>query len=132
MCWCNGLSQEARYSSSTGAGGGEAIGKAIGGAVLRGTLKNARLHTAVLMPRYPVVAASAERIYLFDGPVASTGPFAILQRDQVEVRHGGGPMWRRLDLIVPATNGDRSYTIMFFALFGNRRLRAMMTELAAG
>ena len=131
LCWCNGLSQEARYSPSTGAGGGEAIGKAIGGAVLRGKLKNARLHTAVLMPRYPVVAVSAERIYLFDGPVARTGPFATLQRDHVEIRHGGGPMWRRLDLIVPATDGDRSYTIMFFALFGNRRLRAMMTELAA-
>ncbi len=75
---------------------------------LRGKLKNARLHTAVLMPRYPVVAVSAERICLFDGPVARTGPFATLQRDQVEVRHGGGPMWRRLDLIVPATDGDRS------------------------
>jgi hypothetical protein len=130
LCWCNGLSQEARYSSSTGAGGGEAIGKAIGGAVLRGKLKSARPDAAVPMPRYPVIAVSAKRIYLFDGPVARTGPFATLQRDQVDVRRGGGPMWRRLDLIASAADGDRSYTIMFFALFGNRRLRAMVAELA--
>ncbi len=45
-------------------------------------------------------------------------------------RHGGGPIWRRLDLIVPAGAGDRCCTIMFFALFGNSRLRAVVTELA--
>jgi hypothetical protein len=129
LCWCNGLSQEARYSSSTGAGGGEAIGKSIGDAVLRRKLKNARPRTAVRMPRYPVVAVSAERIFLFEGPVPRAGPFATLQRDQVDVSHSGGPMWRRLDLVVPGADGDRSYTIMFFALFGNRRLRAVVTEL---
>jgi hypothetical protein len=82
------------------------------------------------MPRYPVVAASAERIFLFDGPIMKAGPFATLPRD--EVRHNGGPMWRRLDLIVPAENGNGSYTIMFFALFGNKRLRATLAELTKG
>jgi hypothetical protein len=129
LCWCNGLSQEARYSSSTGSGGGYPAGKVIGEGVLRARHKRARLGTAVPMPRYPLVAASAERIFLFAGPIARDRPFATLPRDQVEVRHRAGPMWRRLDLIIPSEDGNRSYTIMFFALFGNRRLRATVAEL---
>lgn len=127
--WCNGLSQEARYTSSAGGGGGAAAGKAIGGAILRRQLTSARLVTAVRMPRYPVVAVGASKIYVFDGPVAKTGPIAALSRDQVEVVHRRGPMWSRLDLIVPADDGRRTYTVMFFVLFGNRRLRALLTEL---
>ena len=126
--WCNGLSLEARYTSS--AGGGAAAGKAIGNALLRRQLTRARLGTAVRMPRYPLVAVGATRIYIFDGPIATAGPVAALPRDQVEVVHGGGPMWRRLDLIVAADGGRRSYTVMFFALFGNGRLRGLLTELA--
>ena len=38
-------------------------------------------------------------------------------------------MWRRLDLIARADGDQRSYTIMFFALFGNKRLRGLLTEL---
>lgn len=63
-----------------------------------------------------------------DGPVATAGPVAALPRDQVEVVHGGGPMWRRLDLIVCADGGRR--TVMFFALFGNGRLRGLLAELS--
>ena len=126
--WCSGLSQEARYTSS--AAGGGAAGKAVGRAILRRQLASARLGTAVRMPRYPVVAVGATRIYIFDGPIATAGPLAALPRDQVEVIHGGGPVWRRLDLIVSADGGRRSYTVMFFALFGNGRLRGLLTELA--
>jgi hypothetical protein len=128
--WCNGLSQEARYTSSVGGGGSAAAGKAIGNAILRRQLTSARLGTAVRMPRYPVIAVGATRIYIFDGPIAKAGPIATLSRDQVEVIQRRGPMWRRLDLIVPADGGSRSYTIMFFALFGNKRLRGLLTELA--
>jgi hypothetical protein len=126
--WGNGLSQEARYTSSVG-GGGAAAGKAIGNAILRRKLTNARLATAVRMPRYPVVAVGATSIYIFDGPIAKAGPMATLSRDQVEVIQHRGPMWCRLDLTAPANGGSRSYTVMFFALFGNRRLRALLTEL---
>ncbi len=129
LCWCNGLSQEARYTSSVGGGGGAAAGKAIGNAILRRQLTSARLVTAVGMPRYPVVAVGASQIYIFDGPIAKAGPIAALPRDQVEVVHRRGPMWRRLDLIVPADDGRLGYTVMFFALFGNRRLRTVLTEL---
>jgi len=131
LSWCGGLSQEARYSSSVG-GGSAAAGKAIGNAVLRRNLKRAWLATAVRMPRYPVVAASASKLFLFEGPVVKAAPFAILRRDHVEVAKRGGPMWRRLGLIVRDEDGARSYTIMFFSLFGNKRLRSMLAELANG
>ncbi len=127
--WCNGLSQEARYSSSA-AGGGAAAGKAIGNAILHRQLTNARLGTAVRMPRHPVVALGATRIFIFDGPIATACPMAALSRDQVQVVRSGGPMWRRLDLIVDADGGRRSYTVMFFALFGNGRLRGLLTGLS--
>ena len=100
--------------------------------MLRRNLKRARLATAVRMPRYPLLAASASKLFLFEGPIVKAAPFAILRRDQVEVASGGGPMWRRLDLIVRGQDGDRSYTIMFFSLFGNKRLRSMLAELANG
>jgi hypothetical protein len=132
LSWCCGLSQEARYSSSVGGGGGAALGKAIGNAVLRRNLKRARLGTAVRMPRYPLLAASATQLFLFAGPIVKAAPFAILRRDHVEVARSGGPMWRRLDLIVSEEDGARSYTIMFFSLFGNKRLRAMLAELGNG
>ena len=132
LTWCSGLSQEARYSSSVGGGGSAAAGKAIGNAVLRRNLKRARLAAAVRMPRYPLLAASASKLFLFEGPIVKSGPFAILRRDQVEVTKSGGPMWRRLDLIVRGEDGEQSYTIMFFALFGNKRLRSMLAELGNG
>jgi hypothetical protein len=132
LSWCSGLSQEARYSSSVGGGGSAPAGKAIGKAVLRRNLNRARLGTAVRMPRYPLLAASASKLFLFEGPIVKAGPFAILRRDQVEVAESGGPMWRRLDLIVRGEDGDRSYTIMFFSLFGNKRLRSMLAELVNG
>jgi hypothetical protein len=128
--WCSGLSQEARYSSSVGGGGGAAVGKAIGNAVLRRNLKRARLGTAVRMPRYPLLAASASKLFLFAGPIVKAAPFATLRRDQVEVAKSRGPMWSRLDLIVRDEDGGRSYTIMFFSLFGNKRLGSMLAELA--
>jgi len=131
ICWCNGISEEARHSSSVGGGGGgEAIGKAVGNAVLGAKLRRGRLSGAVPMPRYPVVAVSADHVFIFDGPLAKAGPIVSLRRDQVDVASGGGPVWRRLDLVQPTANGDRSYTVMFFSLFGNRRLRAVRAELA--
>jgi hypothetical protein len=132
LSWCSGLSQEARYSSSVGSGSSAAAGKAIGNAMLRRNLNRARLGTAVRMPRYPLLAASASKLFLFEGPIVKAGPFAILPRDQVEVAKSGGPMWRRLDLIVRGDDSDRSYTIMFFSLFGNKRLRSMLAELVNG
>jgi hypothetical protein len=134
VSWCHGLNQEARYSSSVGGGGTAAVGvgKAIGNVVLRRKLKRARLGTAVRMPHYPVLAASATKLFLFAGPIVKAAPFAILRRDEVELANRRGPMWRRLDLIVRDQDGDRSYTIMFFSLFGNKRLRAMLAELGNG
>jgi len=43
------------------------------------------------MPRFPVVAVSATRIYLFSGPVPGQEAFAVLPREQVRVIHGGKP-----------------------------------------
>src|SRR5712692_11578553 len=98
LCWCNGQSLESRYSSSTTGAGGLA-GRAVGGAVLRHQLGKARLEGAVQMPRFPVVAVTASRIYLFGGPVPDKEAFAVLPRDQVQVVHGGNAMWRRLDIL---------------------------------
>lgn len=131
LCWCNGQSLESRYSSSVAGGGAAATGRAIGNAMLRRKAGRARLINAVRMPRFPVVAAGASQILIFDGPIAKQGPFAALRRDQAEVIHGGGLMWRRLDLIVPADEGSRSYTMMVFGLGGGRkRLRRLVGELA--
>jgi hypothetical protein len=82
------------------------------------------------MPRYPVVAVSASQIFLFDGPVAKNGPFATLQRSQVQVVHSGSP-WHRLDLIADTSKGPRTYTVMVFGLGGGvKRLRKIVEELS--
>lgn len=84
------------------------------------------------MPRYPVVAAGVTQIFIFDGPIPKRGPFATLQRDQVEVVQGGGPVWRRLDIIARANGTSRAYTVMRFGLFGGaKRLRTLADELSA-
>ena len=63
VCWCNGQSLEARYSSSV-APAGASGGQTAGAAVLRHQLGRARLEDGVPMPRFPVVAVSTSRIYL--------------------------------------------------------------------
>jgi hypothetical protein len=131
LCWCNGQSLESRYSSSAGGGGAAAAGKAVGTAVLGQRLARARAARAVRMPRFPVVAVGASQIFVFDGPVATRGPFAALPRDQVQVEHGGSAMWRRLDLIVSRDGEPCCYTMMVSALGGGRkRLQALVSELA--
>src|SRR5215471_2322051 len=118
LFWCNGQSLESRYSSSTGFGGAAAAGKLVGVGVLRHQLGKARLPGAVRMPRFPLVAVGASRIFLFDGPIATTAPFATIRRDEVRVVYGGSAMWRRLDLITDGEAGQRSYTIMASGLSG--------------
>jgi hypothetical protein len=129
LCWCNGQSLESRYSSSV-TSAGSLGGGAAGAAVLRHQLGNARLEGAVPMPRFPVAALSASRIYLFDGPVPEKDAFAVLRRDQVQVVHGGNAMWRRLDLLVIQAGMPRSYTMMVSGLGGGRkRLERLIGEL---
>lgn len=135
LCWCNGQSLESRYSSSVGGGGGAAVaaGKLIGNAALRRKLGKARLVEAVRMPRFPVIAAGATQIFIFEGPIVKRGPLATLARDQVEIMAGGGPMWRRLDIIAPVNGASRAYTIMRFGPFGGtKQLRALVSELTSG
>ena len=129
VCWCNGQSLESRYSPST-APAGEPGGQAAGAAVLRHQLGKARREDAVPMPRFPVVAASASRIYLFSGPVPDTEAFAVLPRNQVQVVHGGNAMWRRLDILATHDGAPRSYTMMVSGLGGGRkRLQQLIDEL---
>jgi hypothetical protein len=135
LCWCNGQSLESRYSSSVGGGGvpAVAIGKLIGNLILRKKLDKARLVEAVRMPRFPVIAAGATQIFIFSGPIVKRGPLATLQRDQAEIVHRGGPMWKRIDIIVPANGTSRSYTMMRFAAFGGaKQLRMLANELTGG
>jgi hypothetical protein len=130
LCWCNGQSLESRYSSSAGPGGGAAAGKLIGRGILRHQLAKAKPAPAEPMPRFPLIAVSASRIFLFDGPIAKAGPFATLQRDQVQVIHSGSP-WHRLDLIASSGGEPRSYPVMVFGLGGGpRRLRQLIEELS--
>jgi hypothetical protein len=130
VCWCNGQSLESRYSSSAGSGGAEALGKLIGTGVLRHQLGSARLAGAVPMPRFPLVAVGARRIYLFDGPLPKNAPFATIGRDEVRVIYGGSAMWRRLDLIADADGTPRCYTIMASGLSGAAgRLGRLVAEL---
>jgi hypothetical protein len=132
LCWCNGQSLESRYSASTTSAGAFG-GRAAGAAVLRHQLGKARLDDAVPMPRFPVVAASTSRIYLFGGPVPHEEAFAVLPRDQVQVVHGGSAMWRRLDILVTQDGASRSYTMMVSGLGGGRkRLERLIGELQSG
>ena len=133
LCWCNGQSLESRYSSSVGFGGAEALAKVAAVGILRFQLGKARLPGAVRMPRFPLVAVGASRIYLFDGPLATAPPFATLGRDDVRVVYGGSPMWRRLDLIADAETPPRSYTIMASGLSGaGGRMERLVAELERG
>jgi hypothetical protein len=132
VCWCNGQSLESRYSSSAAGGGAAgAAGAGIGRAILRRRLEKARPANAEPMPRFPVVAVSAGQIFLFDGPVAKKGPFATLQRDQVQVAHSGSP-WHRLDLLASTGEGARTYTVMVFGGPGGglKRLKEVVEELS--
>ncbi|HEV2377990.1 MAG TPA: hypothetical protein VGS19_38240 [Streptosporangiaceae bacterium] len=82
------------------------------------------------MPRFPVVAVSASRIYLFSGPVPDKEAFAVLPRDQAQVIHGGSAMWRRLDILTTRDGVPRSYTMMVSGLGGGRkRLQELISEL---
>jgi hypothetical protein len=129
LCWCNGQSLESRYSSSVTPAGASA-GRATGAAVLHHQLGRARLEDAVPMPRFPVIALSATRIYLFSGPVPDQEAFAVLPRAQVRVIHGGNAMWRRLDLLTADDGVPRSYTMMVSGLGGGRkRLERLIGEL---
>jgi hypothetical protein len=133
LCWCLGQSLESRYSSSTGTVGGAAAGKLIGGGVLHHNLGKERLGDAFRMPRFPVVAVSAERIYLFEWPIPATGAFATMRRDEVQVIYGGNAMWKRLDLITSDGDASRSYTMMASTLFGaGRRLKHVVDVLGSG
>ena len=82
------------------------------------------------MPRFPVVAVSASRIYLFSGPVPDKEAFAVLLRDRAQVVHGGSAMWRRLDILATQDGVSRSYTMMVSGLAGGRkRLQQLIGEL---
>ncbi len=82
------------------------------------------------MPRFPVVAVSARRIYLFSGPVPDTQAFAVLPRDQVQVASSGNAIWRRLDILAADEGRPRSYTMMVSGLGGGRkRLQRLIDEL---
>jgi hypothetical protein len=85
------------------------------------------------MPRFPLIAVSASRIYLFSGPVPSKEAFAVLPRDQVQVVHGGNAMWRRLDILATHDGVPRSYTMVVSGLGGGRkRLQRLLDELQPG
>jgi hypothetical protein len=85
------------------------------------------------MPRFPVIAVSATRIYLFSGPAPSQEAFAVLPREEVRVIHGGNAMWRRLDILTVDDGVPRSYTMMVSGLGGGRkRLERLIGELQSG
>jgi hypothetical protein len=130
--WCKGQSLESRYSARASGGGlAGAAGAGIGQAIMRRRMAKVRAANAELMPRSPVVALSASRIFLFAGQVPKEGPFAALQRDQVRVVHTGH-LWHRLDLVATTSNGPRVYTVMVFSPGrGPKRLRQILAELSS-
>ncbi len=129
VAWCNGQSLESRYFSSVPAPVGGAAGGIGAGAVLRHQFTKARRDDAVSMPRFPVIAAAAERIYVFDGPVARLPAIALVERQKCGVLVSGNGMWRRLDILVE-DEPPRSYTAVFNVLLGShRRLAALLRAL---
>jgi hypothetical protein len=129
ICWCNGQSLESRYSTSAPPRAGGAVPNAGAGVILRHQLGKATRPDAVPMPRFPVIALTADVIYVFDGPVPEEEPLAKLDRARVGVVYGGSRMWRRIDLIVH-DEPSRSYTMMVSGLAGSRkRLARLVAEL---
>ena len=126
VCWCNGQRLESRYSAST-AYAGAAGGRRPGRPVLRHQRGKARPGNAVPMPRFPVAAVSARRIYLFRGPAPDKEAFAVLPQDQAQVVHGGNTMRRRLDIHTTHDGVPRSYTMMVSGL-GSGRKRLQETD----
>jgi hypothetical protein len=129
LAWCNGQSLESRYSSSVPSVVGGAPARIAGAGVLRHQFNKEQRDDAVSMPRFPVIAVTADRIYVFDGPVARAGPLAVLERARCECLLGGRAMWRRLD-IVDTGPPPQSYTVFFNLLLGGRgRLTEMLRTL---
>jgi hypothetical protein len=83
------------------------------------------------MPRFPVVATTAERIYIFALPLQADA-VAVLARARCRSSVSGKGIWRRLDIVSEGPPA-RSYTVVFNVLFGSRRrihglLRALGAE----
>jgi hypothetical protein len=117
LAWWWGQSLESRYSPSVYSGGAGYAGAA---AIGRRQQKKARREDAVSMPRWPVIAATAERIYIFSGPTPEADAIAVLSRASCRSSVSGKGMWRRLDIVSEGAP-PRSYTVMFNVLFGSRR-----------
>jgi hypothetical protein len=117
LAWWHGQSLESRYSPSVYSGG---AGRAGGAAILNHESKKARRDDAVSMPRFPVIAATSERIYIFSGPVPNADAVAVLEKASCRSSVSGKGMWRRLDIVSEGA-ASRSYTVFFNVLFGSRR-----------
>jgi hypothetical protein len=131
LAWCNGQSMESRYSPSVRGPVGVPAAQVGATGVLRHQFSKARREDAVPMPRFPVIAATAERIYVFDGPLASAEPLAVLDRSACQILVSGKAMWHRLDVVYDGPP-PRSYTTFFNLLVGSRRrLNALLAVLDA-
>ncbi|HLZ72742.1 MAG TPA: hypothetical protein VKV26_22795 [Dehalococcoidia bacterium] len=128
VAWHNGQSLESRYGRAAPAGG---VTRVAAGAILRHQFNKARRPDAVTMPRFPVVAVSAGRVYWFAGPVPAGEPVAVLERAECGVIVSGNWWWRRLDLVA-AGEPARSYTVLFNGLFGSRKRLANLLRALAG
>ena len=86
------------------------------------------------MPRFPVVATTDERIYIF----ALVGPevpaaleavaVAVLERARCRSSLIGKGMWRRLEIVSEGPSA-RSYTVVFNVLFMGRGRRRRIHQL---
>ncbi len=64
------------------------------------------------LPRQVLVAVGRERIYIFEGPIATAEPLATLDRDKMSVAHSGKRRRRnRLVLIERGGERRRSYAM---------------------
>ena len=124
VAWWHGQSLESRYSVTAHGGG---AGQAGGAAILRRQYKKARRDDAVSMPRWTVVAVTAERIYFFSQPIEAEA-VAVLERASARSSVSGRGMWRRL-IIVSEGAPPRSYTVFFAALGTRRRLNQLWRAL---
>jgi hypothetical protein len=116
LAWWHGQSLESRYSVTAHGGGAAQAG---GAAILQRQYTKARRDDAVSMPRWSVIAVTAERIYIFSQPIQADA-VAVLDRASSRSSVSGRGMWRRLDIVSEGAPA-RSYTVMFNVLFGSRR-----------
>jgi hypothetical protein len=118
--WAWGQNTESRYSQT-------GRPNLLTGLVLRQAARRRSRPDAVRLPRFPVLAVGAGRLYVFEMAAleraaksgTAVSPIASLSRPEAELDVQRGLMWKRVTIISRAEG--RSYTIYLNSVFGGRK-----------